>query len=126
MLLFLFVNCIISLLFLHFSMINLTHHFDLLQGIFQVICLIVSLDQLLLPVFVLFGIWETNKVVLFDGCLLLESLLDLFIKLVSHALLPSLIVIEKVISALSDEMGLASFFLNFLSPSKHIFFGKSS
>jgi hypothetical protein len=107
-------------------MINLTHHFDLLQGIFQVICLIVSLDQLLLPVFVLFGIWETNKVVLFDGCLLLESLLDLFIKLVSHALLPSLIVIEKVISALSDEMGLASFFLNFLSPSKHIFFGKSS
>lgn len=102
MLLFLVVNCILSLLFLHLSTIDLAHHLHFFKGILQVVCLVVSLDQLLLPVFILFGVWKTNKVILFDRILLLEPLLDLLSKLVLHALLPSIVIIKKVISVPTD------------------------
>ena len=66
MLFFLVVYCVLSLLFLHLGAIDLTHHLNLFKGILQMVCLVVSLDQLLLPIFVFLAIWKTNKVVLLD------------------------------------------------------------
>ncbi len=98
-------------LFLNLLTINLSHHLHLSQRIFQLIRLIVFLNELLFPKFILFALRETHKVILLDWCFFLELTFDLFSEFVLYSLFSCFIVFDQIISILSDEKGFTTFFL---------------